>query len=317
MHTASEGGGTPGRAGDQAARLRLVEDLVRRVAGETPLCCRRTPGSGRRETYQVDTGQRSLIVRLSALPPAASRREAAVLEACRDRGLPVARVLHIGPIGSDDLHAAIQERLPGEPLDPAGYAHDCPRFDGLVEASGGLLARLHGIATSGFGSLVGPLRGAFPHWAQVIDLWRPALRSSGGEPFRTLGLSLLDLEPRMGLLAELTAQAPPRLLHGDFKLEHVLVEDGSVSGLLDLECALSGDPLWDLARWSTFNPAAGTWACFLAGYGAALPADLPLRLALYRIRQSVEIGLHALATGNQGRLAQLKRNLDQDLRATA
>lgn len=317
MGKASGTDGTPWRAEEEAGRLSLVGGLVHRMAGEAPLRCRRSPGTGGRETYQVDTARRSFIVRLSGLPPAASRCEAAVLEACRSHGLPVASILHIGAAGCSGLHAAIQERLPGEPLDPAWFAPGCPGFAGLVEASGRLLARLHGIATSGYGPLVGRLRGAFPLWKQVIDLWRPALRSGGVEPFRTLGLRPVDMEPRMRLLADLTAQAPPRMLHGDFKLDHVLVDQGVVSGLLDLECALSGDPLWDLARWSTFNPAANIWERFLAGYGAALPGDLHLRLALYRIRQSVEISLHALATGNQGRLAQLARNLDQDLRTTA
>lgn len=302
-------------ADDPSAQPGRVRALVQQLFGETALKCRRSPGRGARATFLVDTPRRRLVVRLSSLPPAASHREAAVLEACRAQGLPVPRVLHIGAAGTG-LHAVVLERLPGEPLEPARFPEPGGSAD-PVAAAGGLLARLHRIEVRGFGPLVGPLQGAFPDWAPVIDLWLRVVDGASGEPFRSLGVATREVEGRMERLAGWTRPAAARLLHGDFKLEHVLVQDGAISGLIDLECALSGDPLWDLARWSTFEPAPEVWDRFLGGYGSGLPGDLGVRLALYRIRQSVEIGLHALSRGDRRRLAQVKRNLERDLRRTA
>src|SRR5437762_2002930 len=79
-------------------------------------------------------------------------------------------------------------------------------------------------------------------------------------------------------------QRPLRLLHGDWVARHVLVAAGQITGLVDLQSVLGGDPLTDLAGWSLQEPAPLTEALF-AGYGLN-QADEPTRLALglYRLR---------------------------------
>ncbi|WP_087105203.1 phosphotransferase family protein [Brachybacterium nesterenkovii] len=76
----------------------------------------------------------------------------------------------------------------------------------------------------------------------------------------------------------------PRCLHGDLKDVHFHTRDGELVALLDWGDATSGDPLYDLARYSLEGSDA--FREFMAGYG---PID-STREALrgYRLRFTVQ-----------------------------
>jgi aminoglycoside phosphotransferase (APT) family kinase protein len=79
------------------------------------------------------------------------------------------------------------------------------------------------------------------------------------------------------LLARLERQRPPavspRLIHGDFALDNVLIHDGAVSGIVDWAWGAVGDPRYDLAL--AIRPKEGVFQApedaesFFAGYGTA------------------------------------------------
>ncbi|HEX5415882.1 MAG TPA: phosphotransferase, partial [Chloroflexota bacterium] len=68
---------------------------------------------------------------------------------------------------------------------------------------------------------------------------------------------------------------PPTLIHGDFTLDNVLVQEGRVSGIIDWSDGSLGDPRYDLAL--ATRPDEGLFQspadfqAFAAGYGAGLP----------------------------------------------
>lgn len=69
------------------------------------------------------------------------------------------------------------------------------------------------------------------------------------------------------------AEQPPRLVHGDYRLDNVVVDPdgGSVVGVLDWEMATLGDPLTDLASMTLWWDGIGG----LDSPVAAVPGDVP------------------------------------------
>ena len=83
------------------------------------------------------------------------------------------------------------------------------------------------------------------------------------------------------------------LLHGDLGSHNVLTDGDRLLGLIDWEDAVAGDPVYDIAFWATFHPAARR-TIFLTGYRdvRALPDDFPLRFWLYFVRIALAKAVH-------------------------
>jgi aminoglycoside phosphotransferase (APT) family kinase protein len=70
----------------------------------------------------------------------------------------------------------------------------------------------------------------------------------------------------------------PQLVHWDLWEGNVFVKDGGISGIIDLERALWGDPLMEyFFRLHSYNPS------FVKGYGRDLREEAPVRALLYDI----------------------------------
>jgi aminoglycoside phosphotransferase (APT) family kinase protein len=113
--------------------------------------------------------------------------------------------------------------------------------------------------------------------------------------------------------------AAARLCHYDFHAGNVLIErkDGSlhVSGILDFENAIAGDPLMDIAK--TFNYAVREdetkKTALLAGYGTIERPDWEKTLALYRMYCVLELWCWMAQIGNGEPLAGLTLDLERSL----
>jgi hygromycin-B 7''-O-kinase len=84
----------------------------------------------------------------------------------------------------------------------------------------------------------------------------------------------------------------PSLCHNDFHDANVMVsrETGRLVGILDVENAVAGDPLLDIAKTAIY-PSQGTGPkleCMLEGYGE-LPPDGNARLRIYQLYHSLEL----------------------------
>jgi aminoglycoside phosphotransferase (APT) family kinase protein len=84
-----------------------------------------------------------------------------------------------------------------------------------------------------------------------------------------------------------------RLLHGDLGSQNVLVHRDKISGILDWEDSLIGDPLFDIASLLTFHPPRRFEAIF-SGYGwdSEPPADKRSLLWLYFLRIALAKTVH-------------------------
>ena len=119
----------------------------------------------------------------------------------------------------------------------------------------------------------------------------------------------------------LEACATAHLCHYDFHSGNILAEskDGSLrlSGVLDFESAIAGDPLMDIAKaLYYFTPQdEPKKAGLLAGYGALDRGDWQATLDLYRLYASLELWCWLAQIGNQEPLARLADDLGRSASA--
>jgi aminoglycoside phosphotransferase (APT) family kinase protein len=186
-------------------------------------------------------------------------------------GVPVPEVLAVAPDGG----WIITSLLPGRPL--AG-GEDAPRARAELGAA---IARVHGITGDRFGYSGNRASGA--DWPTAFAAIIDSLRADAAA--WDVPLPPLDgvVARHAGVLAAVTR---PALLHFDLWDGNVLVgPDGGLTGVVDGERHLYGDPLLDLVSPALFHRIEDLPDHpFLAGYRPA-PFDeaARLRLTLYRI----------------------------------
>jgi len=180
---------------------------------------------------------------------------------------PVPEVVHAG---EDFL---LMTALPGTTLQSAGLTAD-ERVP-LRRELGGMIAALHEVTGSGFGY---PQRGLVTTWSAAFlgmmdDVLADAARFEVELPRPAAALRQLVLD-RIDLL---DAVRTPRLIHFDLWDGNILVEGGRITGLIDGERALWGDPVAEFASLTLFSALDDELA---AGYGSAVYGE---RLSLYRV----------------------------------
>lgn len=207
--------------------------------------------------------------------------------------MPALRVFAVEPSSRQRPHACqLLEEAPGAPLSRCD--DDEARMTGLLAQLGRFLARLHGIATRGYGLLdASPL--AAGEQREVRGLWAswPGYLATNFESHleRCTAIGAIDTtearraEHAFAAGCSQLGEIQPVLLHGDLGNHNVFTEAGEITALVDWEDCLSGDAVFDLAFWATFHPQRRHRA-LLAGYQAAtdLPPDFEQRFWLYFLR---------------------------------
>ena len=198
-------------------------------------------GGASRETWAFrvsDPGGETQDYILRRDPPAARRSEgaidrateAAVIEAAGRAGAPVPKIVAV--LGAD---AFVMERLAGE-ADPRRlfkdqrYATARARF---AEDCGRALARIHGTPIAALARLPRLDAGA------QLELYRATLDRLGATR------PVFELAMRW-LLLNMPEPLPPTLVHGDFRMGNILMDEKGLVAALDWELAHLGDPAEDL-----------------------------------------------------------------------
>ncbi len=307
-------GAAPLHDGGMSGADNLAAGLARALARAglpPPAGMERLSGGANMESWRFGAGDADYVLRRA--PSAALMQgrpldhagEAALICAARAGGVLAPEVLvELAPedcIGSGFVMRAI----PGTPDPKAILANAEP--DRLLAELGGQLAAIHGIDASGL---------ALPHMdtAQALAELRARFESYGGDrPIIALALRWLESH-----LPELVA---PRLVHGDFRLGNLLVDEGRLTGVLDWELAHLGDPHEDLAYgcmtvWRFGRPdrpafGLGPIEGLVAGYVAAGgEAFDPARFRFWLIYRTLWWALGCLQMGAMWR-DRLDRSLER------
>jgi aminoglycoside phosphotransferase (APT) family kinase protein len=228
---------------------------------------RRLSAGASRETWSFTSGGKQRI--LQRLPRGTARAsaelEVAVLEAAARAEVPVARVVASFPEGGPlETPAIVLEAVPGESL-PQRLLRD-DRYagarEGLADGCGTILARLHSIPRDEVPGLPAP--DPIERCYAVLD------ELPDPHPAFELALRRLALaRPR---------PRPPVLVHGDFRLGNLMIDESGVTAVLDWELVHIADPLEDLGylcvpawRFGGGRPVAGvgSYENLLESYRAA------------------------------------------------
>jgi aminoglycoside phosphotransferase (APT) family kinase protein len=259
----------------ESAADSLAAPLARALGEEVTELHQLSAGASR-ETWLLTTasGQRRVLQRLPRGSARASvDTEAAILRAAAAARVPVPRVLEgFGAGGPLGMPALLLEAVPGESLAPrllrdGRYAR---ARDGLAAQCGQILARLHSIPADAVAGL------------QPQD---PILRC------HDVLDSLPERHPAFELVLRKLALTRPvaraqTIVHGDFRLGNLLIDETGITAVLDWEIVHLGDPLEDLGwlcvpawRFGGSGPVAGVgeYEALLDSYRAAggEPVTLP------------------------------------------
>ncbi|MDT8913847.1 phosphotransferase family protein [Amycolatopsis sp. PS_44_ISF1] len=229
-------------------RLRAYLDRQRPGLLSGELTAEVVPGGRSNLTYLVGDGSRRWVVRrppLGHVLPTAHdmAREFRVLSGLRATAVPVPGTIVLGQ-DPEVLGAPfyVMEFVPGTPYRSAGElaALGPARTRVIADALVDTLVDLHAVdpvaaGLGDFGRPDGFLERQLRRWKKQLD----------GSRSRDLpGAEALHER----LAARLPVSGPPSIVHGDYRLDNVLVDgEDRITAVLDWEMSTLGDPLTDLA----------------------------------------------------------------------
>jgi len=228
---------------------RLAAYLARHIAGFAgPLTIKQFKGGQSNPTYLLETPARRYVLRRKPpgklLPSAhAVDREFRVISALSAQGFPVAEPLcycadesiagtAFYVMSFADGRVFWEPQMPGS--DPAERA---AVYDSMNET----IARLHAFEPSAIG--LGDFGKGENYVARQVDRWSKQYRASETE----------KIEPMERLIEWLPQHIPPsgpvRLVHGDYRIDNLIVkrDEPKVIAVLDWELSTLGDPLADFS----------------------------------------------------------------------
>lgn len=200
---------------------------------------RRLTGGASRETWAFDAvtpdGRHDLVLRRDVPdrhPQRGFTHEHAALASAGRAGVPVPAVVAAGG-ASSALGAPylVMERLDGETLGPRILREEAFRDARarLTDQCADALARIHAV----------PVPAGVPDGADPVDELRRRLDAVGtASPIFEVALRWLDRNR--------AAPEAAGLVHGDFRLGNLMIDEAGLRGVLDWELAHSGDPMEDL-----------------------------------------------------------------------
>lgn len=217
--------------------------------------------------------------------------EATASHLAKEAGLPSYDTLAVHDYeGGDDFAFHVLEKLPGAAIKKWLEVHP-DNEAALLPKIGNMMARLHQIKVDGFG----PFDNERAENGELIGL-----HQTFGTAVRA-GLAFnLDVLRSEGVLdnnqvavitglfggdSPLLATQQAVLVHNDFADWNLLTDGKDVTGVLDWDECVGGDPVSDIACWSTFFEPQRL-NDFLKGYWeiAQKPADFQDRFELLRLR---------------------------------
>ena len=275
--------------------------------------------------YQVDFADRTSPLVLKVYSEALHwkmRKEANVCRLLADRlGVPVPRILLADDSRSlIDLNFIVMSKLEGRLLGNIERTLTPPQLFAAYSQMGQLLREIHRIAMDSFG-YIGPDGVWTAHAGNRVYVTFQFDRKLA-DFVKHGGDSTLCERAKAFIVAHtplLDGCSTASLCHFDFHAGNILAlpVNGAprLSGLLDFEGAIAGDPLMDLAKAMYYFTAADAPKTegLLDGYGAIDRPDWQSTLALYRLYCTLELWCWMAEIGNHAALPGLTAELQRSL----
>jgi aminoglycoside phosphotransferase (APT) family kinase protein len=220
---------------------------VRDLDADAPVNAQLITGGRSNLTYSVDVGDDTVVVRRPPMGHVLATahdmtRERKMIHALHPTDVPVPTV--IGWSDDPDVLGApffVMEKLVGEVYRDADQLESLapPDVHALATRMIDVLVVLHSVGPESVG--LDQLGKATGYLERQVHRWTRQLAGS-----HTRDIAGLD-ELRRRLEGSIPNNSRSALVHGDYRLDNLIVRDGEVQGVLDWEMATLGDPMSDLA----------------------------------------------------------------------
>jgi aminoglycoside phosphotransferase (APT) family kinase protein len=282
---------------------RLEAYLAREVPGFAgPLSVRQFKGGQSNPTYLLETPARAYVLRRKPpgklLPSAhAVDREFRVIRALASQGFPVAKpVVYCDDESVTGTAFYVMDFVVGRVFWNPDMPGSAPAERAAVyDAMNDTLARLHSFDPAAIG-LADFGRGE-NYVARQVERWSKQYRASQTQ-------TIDEMERLIAWLpSHIPPSGPPRLVHGDYRLDNVILHESEprVLAVLDWELSTIGDPLADftyhLMQWHMPPDDAGAGTGSLVGFDLAalgIPS-LADYVEMYRLRTGLDPRPHLAA----------------------
>lgn len=276
----------------------IIADVVAQASGGPIIERERIINGESNEVYSVTIeGGQELIVRIYHGEKNRFERENWALDRSREKGVPVPEMLHIRSVKDAGalLQVCVETKLPGVSLqeyrDESGQDKR-ERVSKMLHALGAELMKVHSVKTDGWGALDKEGKGKYQSVSELIDRDVIERKDDILEALKEKPEDFQLVERAFHILQNEAAtfdSEQPCLIHNDLSPEHVLVEHDRISGLIDFESALGGDPLLEFALWDFKHGAKYPLKDIIEGYGKQelFTEDFERRLNFWKIYRSL------------------------------
>ncbi|NTU46731.1 aminoglycoside phosphotransferase family protein [Candidatus Roizmanbacteria bacterium] len=220
--------------------------------------------------------------------------EKTILEQLKVKELPVPEVLEVHTAtGENDMDFMLMTVAPGITMDVL-LSKDKEPENQLLHSAGSLMARIHEINVHGFGSFDNRIAKTENQLAGLHKNYHDFIWSGLEENLqRLIKFEVIQVGQSVNMQRTFENMNfepfdTARLIHNDYADWNLLTDGKIITGILDWDESHAGDPVADLACWSTFF-SMDRFATFLEGYKlvGSLPVDFDTRFHFYRLRYTI------------------------------
>lgn len=220
-------------------------------------------------------------------------------ENLRARGIPAPEVLALDiskTLATRDY--LMMSKVEGQPVIDAWENLSPEQRQTVAFEAGMYLAQMHDIELLGYGQIRQLEADRFASWYAYITEY---MGRYGAEAIEMGILTDQENQQMQALFVRykplFDRVIPGRLVHWDYHFENILQQNGHVTGILDFEWSLSGDPIYDFKvrqQWEDTCPGSREWV--YKGYISqhSLPDDHELKVALYRVMMLLDYAVDAM-----------------------
>lgn len=224
----------------------IIDPVVRSVCGRDVEGLVRLAGGGMNETYRAElAGNVTVVVRIARQDTPWFVDEAHLITQARKVGVPTAEVLGLEHLDHEGelLSFSIQRFLPGRSLGELMGGLPASDLERLVLDAGEILARVHSVHPEAGRGIRHELR--LPEEPEVDRIVRIV-----AETLDPAAAAIVERGADFLRREVATRRVPPfSLAQGDFLPKNLLIDDGTVVGVIDWEFAGPAPAAFDLARW--------------------------------------------------------------------
>ncbi len=232
-----------------------VGGIIKRIYPDSKvISVRRFKKGGINQTYDIRLEDRSLVLRIYPKDLWKVKKENYLYGLLEKRiKVPVPKVIKTG------RNFILMSKVEGKELPVKDKV--------LVRKAGELLAKIHSINFPDYGWIINKeIKPRYKVWADFIDydLSLKFMKIPGKYSYLKERIKEI-LEDNKGLL---NVKGKPSLLHKDYHSSHIITKEGEITGIIDLEWAISGHNEFDVAKscsWM-FDKKPELERTFLQGY---------------------------------------------------